>query len=209
MDRFMSRALLVAALVASACSKSDKTELPSGTVLGKAFTPVEAVAVFASVASCQLEGGSLNVSNLSLAFRDAAGLCTTAAHPCVGKPNARTVGVLLMTQGASAQQPIGPGRYDVVLDGSGLKPNANGTFVYGIGLSVQTDATCAESAPPTQGSGTVELSSVGTGSVRGTIDLTFADGGKFAGPFEASVCGTHPTACDAMSSTCEGLRTCQ
>jgi hypothetical protein len=51
MDRFVSRALLLAALVASACSKSGKTELPSGTVLGKAFTPVEAVAVLVSVST--------------------------------------------------------------------------------------------------------------------------------------------------------------
>lgn len=210
MNRFGIRALLVAALAASGCSsRSGKPVLPSGAVLGGAFVPAEAAAVVSSVASCPLQGGTLNVSSLSLAFRDAPGLCTTAAQPCLGRPNARTVGVILMTQGTGEQRPIGPGRYDVVVSGGGLKPNANGAFVYGVGVAVRTDATCAEAAPPTQGSGTVEIASIDGGEVTGTVDLSFPDGGKLTGPFKAGVCGHHPSACDAMTSTCEGMRTCQ
>jgi hypothetical protein len=211
MKRTSARASAIVVLIlGSACGRCGGcAESASGKVLGRAFTPVETAAVISTVATCDFSGGLLQVANLTLAFRDAAGLCVSAEKPCVGRPSARTVAVLLQAQGTSEPKPIGPGRYDVVLDGAGLRPNANGMVVYGFGFAIGTDSTCAEATEPAQASGTVVVMVVTAGSVRGQVDLTFSDGGKLAGPFEATVCGTHPTACELMSASCEGPRSCQ
>lgn len=205
----MRRALAAATIVAAVACQRSSAEKLTGTVLGQSFSPVDTAAVVSTVAACDMSGSTLQVANLALGLRDAAGLCTSAEQPCLGKPNARTVALLLMTFGPNAQQPIGPGRYEIVLDGSGLKPNANGAFVYGVGFAVRTDATCAEAAPPVLASGAVDITSVSPSVVKGRVDLSFADGGRLAGAFEAPVCGFHPTACALMTSACTGVRSCQ
>jgi hypothetical protein len=204
----MRRAVpLLTCIIVTACGRSGAK--PSGVVLGGAFVPVQAVAVVPTVAACDLSGSTLNVSNLALAFRDAPGLCETAAQPCSSRPSARTVAVLLTAQGPHEQAPLGKGVYSIVQDGSGLKPNANAAFVYGLGFAVGTDATCAEAAPPAMMSGTVEITAIDGESVKGRVDLRSRGGDTLAGAFEAQICAHHPTACEAMAAGCSGTRTCQ
>jgi hypothetical protein len=182
--------------------------LPSGTVLGSAFQAIDAAAATPPAASCLLPPiGTVSVATLALGFGDHAGVCALVQQPCVQAANVRTVSVIIAHAGSGTQQPIGIGTYPITSAAGSVA--TDGTITLVTAVADRRDASCALTANPPQATGgTVNLTSVTTASVKGTVDITFSDGGRLTGAFSAPLCAVTVDVCSEQLPGCTATVTC-
>jgi hypothetical protein len=204
-----SLAAAFAALLAASCGSSDDSPAAStppslrGTVLGQPFTPADSSALVLGQATCSFEGVTASATGLVVGFGSFAGLCgfVTQTQACGAKANATIVNLLLVRANVLGRTatPVQPGTY--ALGGGNPVPDAQGNVTVAQAFVTKTDATCGEpSGTPVATAGTIRIDAVGT-RVTGFADLTFPDGGRVTGTFDAAACGFQTDVCTAVSDT--------
>jgi hypothetical protein len=183
--------------------------LPSGTLGGVAFTPVDGVAVSLPVRSCVFGGVNTSATAMLIAFTNVPNSCSAfqAVGACNDKANATLVSVTIEKAnvlGGTASA-IGPGTY--VLNNGPPTPDASGYFTRTNLNYSKTNATCVDAAASvTPTSGSVTLTSVTSSQVAGSVTVAFSDGSSFSGSFDVAICGVSFNVCDA--GNCTGTGTC-
>jgi hypothetical protein len=182
--------------------------LPSGTLGGAAFTPVDGVAVLLPTSPCNISGTSLSATAMLLAFTNVPSTCSAfqAVGACNDKANAILVSVAIArTNVSGTASAIGPGTYSlttgtVTPDGSGNVTRTNLNYS-------KTNATCVDAAASvTPTSGSVTITSLTSSRVTGSLTMAFSDGSSFSGTFDMAICGVSFNVCDVGS--CSGTGTC-
>jgi hypothetical protein len=178
--------------------------LPSGTLAGTAFTPVDGTAAVLPPTACSVAGTGVNGNAVAIVFTNLAGTCSAyqAVGACNDKANATVVSAIVarvnVTGGTATA--IGPGTYALTPgtpfpDASG---NVNYTF---IGYS-KTNATCVNAAASvTATSGTVTISTLTGTRATGSLTVAFSDGSTFSGPFDVALCSVSFDVCALQSCT--------
>jgi hypothetical protein len=201
----------IAALLFVACGDDDddgaaapppQTQLPSGTVLGQPFTPVEGSALVLGQATCDFDPVQASATGLLLGFGSFQGLCSlvTSSQGCGTKANGTIVTALLVRANVAGgiAPPVVAGSYTVAA--TIPNPDAQGNVVFAQGLFTRNDATCRETAgTPTATSGTIRIDSITGSRVTGNVDLTFEDGSKVAGAFDVARCGFQIDVCTVLA----------
>lgn len=216
-------ALLLAALAAAGCGSSGNDGGPTalaGTVRGQPFTVVEAAFAGPETSNdCSIEVGlpaplPYAPSSVLIGFSKSPGICDTLTAPCAMKKRFGLVGGMLVharigLSGAAAvtAPPLDAASYPVVADPSTLTPDSTGAVRVGIFSAEETDDACLDEAS-IGATGTATISAVSASEIRGSLDLTFEDGGTLKGPFVAQRCAVTYDACDPAPPICNGTPTC-
>ncbi|MFL5261500.1 MAG: hypothetical protein ACJ79L_03715 [Anaeromyxobacteraceae bacterium] len=212
MNRWLLAALALASAAACGGGSNGGTAggAPSGTLFGTAFTAADSASAVAGPTSCtfpQFGGVSASVAALVIGFGDQAGLCASVQQPCALKPNGRTVTLVVARAGLQAQGPIGPATYPITTGTP--TPDASGVVTFATAAATRLDASCGEApGAPAPTGGTVTVTSVSGTSVRGTVDVTFSDGGRIGGAFDAPVCQVAFDVCAQQVPACSTTPTC-
>ena len=204
------------AIAITACGSSANSgggggagSLPSGTLGGAAFTPVDAAAVALAPKTCTISGVSASASALGLIFSNVPSTCSAyqAVGACNDKANATAVVAEIAKANVTgtAVTAIGPGTYPLSTGNPTLDASGNATFTSII--YSKTNAACVDAASSVQAtSGAVTLTSV-TPAVTGSITVTFSDGSSFSGSFGSlALCSVSFDVCSLES--CSGPSTC-
>lgn len=209
----MSRLALVslcALAVACGGGSSGSGGALSATVGGRPVTIAEVRAVAGATAGtpCTVPspvgGGTIDihVSGLKIDFTTYAGACGDyASAQCQLHQGAATVSVVfarLNPNPAGAAPAIAPGTWQVYESPTIAIPGGDGLLTVAYAQSLATDATCGGTPSPASGTnrGTLRLDRVGATSLAGFIDVTFEDGSRISGDFEATTCpGVSPDVC--------------
>lgn len=216
-------ALALAALAAAGCGSSSHDSGPTeltGTVRGQPFTVVEAAFAGPETSNaCTIDIPGLPApvpyapSSVLLGFSRSPGLCQTLTTPCAMKKSFGLVGGLLvharisLTGAGVTAPPLDAAGYPVVADPGNLTPDATGAVRVGIFSANETDDACVDKAS-IDATGTATISAISANEIRGSLDLTFEDGGKLAGPFVATRCAVTYDACTPAPPICNGTPTC-
>lgn len=215
-------ALLLAALAAAGCGSSSNDSGPTeltGTVRGLPFTVVEAAFAGPETSndcSIDFQGSPTPVpyapSSVLIGFSKSPGLCQTLTTPCAMKKSFGLVGGLLVharisLTGAPVAPPLDAASYPVVTDLGSLSPDTTGAVRVGMLSAEETDDACLDKAS-IGATGTATISAISANEIRGSLDLTFEDGGKLAGPFVATRCDVTYDACTPEPPICNGTPTC-
>ncbi|ACL67554.1 conserved hypothetical protein [Anaeromyxobacter dehalogenans 2CP-1] len=216
-------ALALAALSAAGCGSSSNdgggpTEL-TGTIRGQPFTVVEAAFAGPEASNdCSIEVGlpaplPYAPSSVLIGFSKSPGLCQTLTTPCAMKKSFGLVGGLLVHARIGqpgtpvTAPPLDAAGYTVVTDPSSLTPDATGAVRVGIFSANETDDACVDKAS-IDATGTATVTAISANEIRGSLDLTFTDGGTLKGPFVAQKCAVTYDACDPAPPVCNGTPTC-
>jgi hypothetical protein len=200
---------LAAAAALAACGDSDSSSSPSGpasgTILGQPFTPAEVTALVVPSTPCALPVvGTRNVSALAIGFSSFTGLCgfVQATGLCGDVASSLVVTATIANAPPGGAAPaIVPGTYPVALDLLGGR-------VVSADLT-RVNATCASDpavVPDVQG-GTITITTVSP-RVTGSLDVTFTDGSRFGGTFDAPLCSATVDFCAAVNDTCASPACC-
>lgn len=214
----MRKLVLVSAFLA-ACGGgggSSGTSGLSGTVGGRAFTPVEVKAIPAGTGStaCTVTLGgqtaSVGVKAIALQITSYANACADfASSTCQVHMGAQSVTLLVAKVNPLGAEPALPaGTYTLYESPSIPFPDGNGMLNVGYAVALGTNSTCmgTPSVPSPNARGTIRLDSVGD-PVKGHVSVSFQDGSKLEGDFSAPVCaGLTPDICQlaANGSICTG-----
>lgn len=209
----MRKLLLVAAFVMACGSDSDEGGAGlSGTVGGRAFSPVEVRAIPAGTGTTPcpvpLGGATVDVGVKALAlevtsYSDACG--DFATSQCRLHRNAQSVTILLARLNAAppAGEPtLQPGTYTVHASPTTAIPDGTnpGLLTVAFAQALATDASCAGTPSPSVEGGTLRLDQV-TGPITGHVALTFQDGSSLEGDFAAPLCpGPSPDVCSLATA---------
>jgi hypothetical protein len=185
------------------------TTLPSGTLGGAAFTPVDGVAVWLPARTCTFGGATVSATAMLLAFTNVPSSCSAyqTVGACNDKANAIVVSAAIEKGNVSGgtASTIGPGTYS--LTNGTVTPDASGNFTRTNLSYSKTNATCVNAASlvnPTSGS--VTITSLTSSQVTGSVTVAFSDGSSFSGNFDVAICGVSFNVCDVGS--CSGTGTC-
>lgn len=214
--------LLALAIAATACGSSSSHDgALSGTIRGKSFTVVEAAFVGPeSSDSCTIEvpqgSGTITIpyapASVLLGFSSQAGICALAQAPCAERKSFGIVAGALVHARVGLAGPVtapalDAGTYPVVVDPGSLTPDATGALRVALVSSEETDATCSDLAS-VDATGSIVVDAVSATEIRGTVSLTFSDGGRLEGPFVATRCAVSYDACTPAPPSCTGTPTC-
>jgi hypothetical protein len=210
-----------AALVLAACGSSSSdssgnggggggggSTLPTGTLGGVAFTPVDGLAFSFAPTSCTVQGFNVGMTALGLAFTSVAGSCSVfqAVGACNDKANATLVSAIfskVSTSGTASA--IVPGTY-ALTTGQPL-PDASGNMAVTSMNYTKTNATCVNAAASvTATSGSLTIATITTTRVTGSLNVAFSDGSTFGGNFDVALCSAPFNVCDMQS--CGNSGTC-
>lgn len=199
----------VAALAAAGCGSNDEKSF--GKVFGQDFTPVEVAFVGPANESCAfptVPPTPYSLSAILIGFSSTPGICALATDPCVGHKNFTFVGGTVAHADLDGPAPgLQTGTYTVYANPGTATPDANLEIRAALLAPVRTDAVCAETSGA-PGSGTIRLDEIGTTQVRGSVDVTFPDGGWLKGAFVATRCDTTFDVCEGSPDSCGGIPTC-
>jgi hypothetical protein len=210
--------LAAATLTLASCGDDDDDGAPApapqqgvtGTVGGQPFTAVDTSALRLGEEVCAIGGVAANASGLLLGFGTFQGLCAfvTQNQGCGSKANATIVTVLVARANITGASPgpVQPGTYTIAASTPAV--DSQGNVLVADGLAIRNGATCTDAALPEVTGGTVQLTTVGT-RVAGSVDLTFADGGRVAGSFDVPACGFQTDVCTVLAGgDCVGEPPC-
>ena len=183
--------------------------LPSGTLGGVGFTPVDGVALLLPVRTCTFSGASVSATAMLLAFTNVPSTCSAfqVVGACNDKASAILVSVAIEKGNASGgtASAIGPGTYGLTIGPP--TPDASGNFTRTNLNYSKTNATCVDAASSvTPTSGSVTITSLTSSQVTGSVTAAFSDGSTFSGNFDVPICGVSFNVCDVGS--CSGTGTC-
>jgi hypothetical protein len=208
------RSLVLVSLFLMACGSSSGDGV-SGTVGGRAFSPVEVKAVLTDTGStpCSLPnpvgGGSITfgVAATAISFTSYANACGDyASGQCTLHADAQNVTVLLAKLDPLAPTvapALTPGTFTVTASPAAVTPDGSGRLNVAFAQALATAAApaCAGTPSPSVAGGTLRVDEVSATRVVGNVNLTFADGSKLAGDFAADVCaGAEPDICSLATS---------
>ena len=205
----------VAAVVTACGSSSTSNPAPpasslSGTVGGRAFTPVEvrAIAAGSGATACGIPLNpadptnltSIGVKAIALQIATYAGTCGDFGGQCKLHQNSQSVTILLAHLNPvppGAEPPLAPGTYTVYSSLQTAVPDpSTGLLDAGFALAMAVDAAYVPTTASSVQGGTVRLDQV-TGPITGHIAVTFQDGGALTGDFSAPLCtGLNLNVCD-------------
>jgi hypothetical protein len=173
--------------------------LPSGTVLGKSFTPVEGSVIVLDGGTCTFGNVQASTTGLLLGFGSFSGMCSlvTTTNWCGAKANGTIVSGFVVRANAVGGTASALGTYPV--SAATPAPDAQGNVVFAQGFITRWDATCNVTSgflPAT--AGTIRIDSITSTRVAGNVDLTFDDGSRLSGPFDVARCGFQLDVCTAM-----------
>ena len=178
--------------------------LPSGTILGKSFTPVEGSVLVLDPGACTFENFQASTSiqastaGLILGFGSFSGLCSliTTTNWCGAKANGTIVSGFVARGNAVGGTASALGTYPV--SAVTPAPDAQGNIVFAHGFIQRWDGTCNVTSGIPATAGTIRIDSITSTRVAGNLDLTFEDGSRFSGPFDVARCGFQLDVCTAM-----------
>jgi hypothetical protein len=207
----MKKVLIAVAALAAACggssgsSSSNGSTTAQGTLAGAAFQPSESVGFIVQPTSCTIGTETTALAMAGVMFTNAQGTCSfMQEHPCDDKKGATGVTVAIVRGGAAgANVAIGAGTYAVTT--ALPTPDANGVITSVFAGAGKNDDSCHDAMESVTGtSGTVKIDQV-TPTLKGSVDLTFSDGSKFSGSFDAASCARNLDACaETSTNTCSG-----
>jgi hypothetical protein len=215
MRRRLALSLTLTSLLAACGGGSDsaKSTPVSGTIGGQAFTPADVRAVLADsgTGTCDLSfpgAGTISVmvSGLLVDFTSWTDVCADYQKAaCQLHQGGRNVTVLLarlIPAGlAASAPPLEAKTYTVKssFTDPDVTPYGTGGLQYIVayaGSLAQPAAACTATPSNAVTGGKVTLTSVSAAGVKGSVSLTFADGGALAGDFDAPACpGFSPNIC--------------
>ena len=179
----------------------------SGTVGGRAFSPVEVKAIAAGSGStpCTVPLGgqtaTVGLKAIALQITSYAGACSDLeSSTCRLHMGAQSVTVLVAKVNPAATEPaLPPGTYSLYSSPATTVPDGSGMLNVGYAAALGTNATCV-GTPSAPSSGTLRLDSVGN-PVTGHVSIRFQDGSTLDGDFSAPVCtGPSPDLCQLAQS---------
>ncbi len=217
----MRKLVLVVSAFLAACGggggSSSSTGL-SGSVGGRAFTPVEVKAIPAGTGStaCTVTLGgqtaSVGVKALALQITSYSNACADfASSTCQVHMGAQSVTILVAVLNPLGTEPaIPPGTYTLFETPTQPQslPGGLGMVYVGFAQALATNSSCmgTPTVPSPNARGTIRLDSVGD-PAKGHLSVSFQDGSKLEGDFSAPVCpGLAPDICQLASngSICTG-----
>ncbi len=188
--------MAVSALLA--CGDGGSPPMPS-TTGNMAFTVAGAGAVVVPATTCELGGTSRFVA-LAVGFSSISNLCGYVVEHGIewgvcGEPFGGIV--IVKANGTSTPSPVQPGVY--AFTGGPTTDQDGNTVLFTSDLRLQ-DATCDPNNDQRTfvDGGAVVIDSVSGGRVRGSVDLTYADGSTLSGDFDVVLCDYDPEICCMM-----------
>ncbi|HOX46209.1 MAG TPA: hypothetical protein PK668_21575 [Myxococcota bacterium] len=194
---------LVALLAAAGCGSSG-----GGSTLFDGFVPTGGSALVFAPATCEVPFvGSTALAGIALDFTSYADSCgvITQTQLCGNKASATRVLAIVLSGdvGATSIDPAGPGQYPY------LAEPPTGAFRAATAEAVQDDATCeplAGTSSLDMTGGSVTLSEVTGGVVRGSASIRFENGETFEHTFALPLCAATIDLCarfnPCMDHTC-------
>jgi hypothetical protein len=196
-----------AAIFLAACGGSSNNNAPaapsstpmSGTLFGQPFVLADSSAITPGAGSCSLSAVTASVTGLAVRFSSFPGVCslmTSQNRTCGSRANTTVLTVVLVdaTRGGAAA-PIQPGAYAIT---ASLPIPENQSVVVAQAFAAKTGDCSGTPSASYATSGTVTITSVGS-TVTGSLDVTFADGGRVSGSFSASTCGVQVDVCSLLT----------
>jgi hypothetical protein len=179
--------------------------LPTGTVLGQPFTPVDGSALVLGEKTCTVAGFQASTTGVLLGFGSFQGLCSfvTSTQFCGVKANSTFVTALVARAnvlGRTAPAVV-PGTYSVAA--TIPSPDAQGdvSVVSAVIARTGTAPVCEETlGAPEATSGTVRIDSISDSRITGTVDLTFEGGSRVQGAFDVVRCGFQTDVCAVLAA---------
>jgi hypothetical protein len=180
----------------------------SGTVGGRAFSPVEVRAIPAGTGTtpCSVPIGgapvSVGVKAVALDVASYADACGDyASSQCRLHMGAQNVTILIAKINPLGTEPaLATGTYKIFSSPATVDPDGTGLLNVGYAQALATDATCVGTPSPAVQGGTVRLDKV-TDPITGHVSITFQDGSKLEGDFSAPICqGPTPDICQLATS---------
>ncbi len=222
MRKLVPFAVMSALLIACGSSSSGSAAPPpstplSGTVGGRAFTPVsvQALTVGSGSSPCALPGvGSLGVRAVALEITSYAGACgDLSSSQCQLHRTSQKVTILVAKANPvppQAEPTLTPGTYTVSSSITAATPEPSGLLDVAYAEAAAPDPSCLGTAHPSIAGGTVRLDQV-SGPITGNVALRFDDGSSLSGDFSAPLCGGTPDVCSlalggalcAMPAACQ------
>ena len=206
----MRKLLLVSAFLAACGSSSNGGGNGlSGTIGGRAFSPVDVEAIVAGTGASPcpvpLGGGTVDVGVKALAlemtsYANACGDFTSSQ--CKLHQNAQSVLVLFARLNPlGSEPPLATGTYTVYASPTVVNPDGStGLLFVAYAQALTTDATCVGTPKGSVQGGTIRFDQV-TGPVTGHVSLTFVDGSSLDGDFSAPICGgVSPDVCSLATA---------
>ncbi len=184
MRRPRSIAILAAGLAAAACSSTTETHGSGGTALVASgplpLSTANATAVVGG-ATCQIGGAQAGLAFAAVLAPNVAGICGFLQANQL-KANVRSIQILVFrVDPSSSTASVTPGTYPVV-----TATPVNQTAYAFVSVS-QNDGSCRPSTVVAS-SGSVIVTSVADGAVKGTVTAELAVGGTVSGAFDAPEC---------------------
>jgi hypothetical protein len=222
MSKLVPVALAAALLAACGSSNSSTTQSPapvSGTIGGRAFTPVEIEAIeLVSSTACGIPLNpldpttltSMGVRALEVKMTSYAGACTDLETTACRVHGGTQSVTLLVTRLNTVPPYTAPstlaGDYTVYPSITTFIPEQQNGLPTGVAhvafaAAAAPDPTCSgTTATPHPATGSLHIAQDGT-TVTGTVSLDFDDGSKVSGSFSAARCGGTPGGvCDLVTS---------
>lgn len=205
----MKKLVLVSAFVI-ACgggSSSNGGGPLSGTIGGRAFTPVEVKAIITSATAdpCTVpQIGAAGIRGMAIEATSYAGACGDyTSATCQVHASAQSVTVIFALLDPSGAVPqIRPGTFPIRSSFTQIDvDNSTGSLlwrvVYAQSLATgpATPAPGCAGSPATAVSGTLRVDQVTGSAVTGYLTVTFEDGSSAQGDFTAPLCPTAPDVC--------------
>lgn len=184
----------------------------TGSVGGRAFTPVEVKAIPAGTGTdgCTVTVGdqtaNVGVKAVALQVTSYADACGDfATSECRRHMGAQSVTILVGKLDLLGAEPaLTTGTYTLRPSITAMELESGTTYKLGYAEALGTNSSCGGSASPVT-TGTVRLDRVGD-PVTGHVSITFADGSRLEGDFSAPACaGLSPDIC--QKATAEALCT--
>lgn len=179
----------------------------SGTVGGRAFSPVDVKAIPAGTGStpCTVPLGgqtaNVGVKAVALQVTSYANACNDfATSECQHHMGAQSVTVLVGKLDLAGSEPaLTTGSYTLRPSIAAMELESGTIYKLGYAEALATSSSCA-GMPSIVSSGTIRLDKVGD-PVAGHLSVTFQDGSKLEGDFSAPVCpGLSPDICEKATS---------